>query len=230
MKRRCPLRLHQVSFFSVDVADDTCDPVGRAVQAADDLRRGAEPPVLTVPHFQPIFNGIFCLVGFVRNRLVQQRKYTVFILGVQKICPSIQLIREIQRVMIPQKPPVRMAPIYADDFPVFIAVKIPQGRADGLVHQGEVLKIPIHMYRHHPKGRAVCIGRVFFVQPHTNRGAVCRKNLPLALAMDLTKALVFEKADIFPVKKSFQRTARLLHKGGIAVAQIVQQQVADRQN
>ena len=34
MKRRCPLRLHQASFFGVDVADDACDPVGRAVQAA----------------------------------------------------------------------------------------------------------------------------------------------------------------------------------------------------
>ena len=86
------------------------------------------------------------------------------------------------------------------------------------------------MYRYHPKGRAGCIGRVFFVQPHTNRGAIRRKNLPLALAMDLTKALVFEKADIFPVKQFFQRAARLLHKGRIAVAQIVQQQIADRQN
>ena len=88
---------------------------------------------MAILHFQSVLNIIFCSIGFVRNRFQKQLHYPVMILRVQKVRPRIQFVRKIQNVMISKDLPERMAPVYIDDFTVFIALKIPQRRMNGFV-------------------------------------------------------------------------------------------------
>ena len=133
VKCRCPLRLHPASFFCVNVADNSGNSIGRAIQTAYHLRRCPEPLVLAILHFQPVLYIVLCLIGSVRDRFQKQLHYPVIVLRVQKVRPRIQFVRKIQNVMITKDLPERMAPVYMNDLIIFIALKIPQRRMNGFV-------------------------------------------------------------------------------------------------
>ena len=125
VKCRCPLRLHPASFFRVNVADDSGNSIGRAIQTAYHLRRCPEPLVLAILHFQSVLYAELRGVAFVRDRFQKQLHYPVMILRVQKVRPRIQFVRKIQNVMISKDLPERMAPVHMNDLTVFITLKIP---------------------------------------------------------------------------------------------------------
>jgi len=125
VKCRCPLRLHPASFFRVNVADDSGNSIGRAIQTAYHLRRCPEPVVLAILHFQPVLYAELRGVAFVRDRFQKQLHYPVIVLRVQKVRPRIQFVRKIQNVMISKDLPERMAPVHMNDLTVFITLKIP---------------------------------------------------------------------------------------------------------
>ena len=230
VERFRPLRLHPALLFFLNVPDDAGDAAGRAIQTADHFRRGPEPLVLAVFQPQPVLHAELCGVGLVGRRFKKQRHHPVFVLRVQKLRPRIQLVREIQSVMIPQDLPEGMAPIRTDDPALFIAFKVPRCRVDGLVDQRKVFIRPIHLHRQHPERPAVRVHGIFLIKMHVDRCSIGCEDLALPCAPDLTKALRFEEADVFPIKQVLQRTLRLLHQGRIAVVQVMQQQFADRQD
>ena len=125
VKCRCPLRLHPASFFRVNVADDSGNSIGRAIQTAYHLRRCPEPLVLAILHFQSVLYAELRGVAFVRNRFQKQLHHPVIVLRVQKVRPRIQFVRKIQNVMIPKDLPKRTAPVHMNDLTVFITLKIP---------------------------------------------------------------------------------------------------------
>ena len=133
VKCRCPLRLHPASFFRVNVADDSGNSIGRAIQTAYHLRRCPEPLVLAILHFQSVLYAELRGVAFVRDRFQKQLHYPVIVLRVQKVRPRIQFVRKIQNVMISKDLPERMAPVHMNDLTVFIALKIPQRGMNGFV-------------------------------------------------------------------------------------------------
>ena len=125
VKCRCPLRLHPASFFRVNVADDSGNSIGRAIQTAYHLRRCPEPLVLAILHFQSVLYAELRGVAFVRDRFQKQLHHPVMILRVQQVRPRIQFVRKIQNVMISKDLPERMAPVHMNDLTVFITLKIP---------------------------------------------------------------------------------------------------------
>ena len=230
VKGGCPLRLHPASFFCVNVAEDSGDPLGRAIQTAYHLCRRPEPQVSATLCLQSVLHLILCLIGFVCNRVLQQLQDTVLILRMQKLRPCSQLVREIQNITIPKEAPKRMAPTHIDDLTVFIAVKIPERRVCGFIDQSEILIRPVDLHGHDPDRLPGGIRCIFFVEAHIDGGAVRCEDLPFSRTMNLTKAVILKESDILPVKKLFQRALCLRHKGFVAVPQIVQQQITDRQN
>ena len=228
---RCrPLRLHPALLFFLNVVDDAGDAAGRAIQTADHFCRGPEPLVWAVLQLQPVLHAELCGVGLVGHRFQKQRHHPVFVLRVQKLRPRIQLVREIQSVMVPQDLPEGMAPARTDDPARFIAFQGPRCRVDGLIDQRKVFIRPVHLHRQHPERPAVCVHGIFLIKTHVDRCSIGCKDLALPCAPDLTKALRFEEADVFPIKQVFQQTLRPLHQGRIAVVQVMQQQFADRQD
>ena len=125
VKCRCPLRLHPASFFRVNVADDSGNSIGRAIQTVYHLRRCPEPLVLAILHFQSVLYAELRGVAFVRDRFQKQLHHPVIVLRVQKVRPRIQFVRKIQNVMITKDLPKRMAPVHMNDLTVFITLKIP---------------------------------------------------------------------------------------------------------
>ena len=230
MKCRCPLRLHPASFFRVNVADDSGNSIGRTIQTAYHLRRCPEPVVLAILYFQSVLNIIFCSIGFVRDRFQKQLHYPVIILRVQKVRPRIQFVRKIQNVMISKDLPERMAPVCMNDLIIFIALKIPQCRMDGFIDQRKVLIRPVHLYRQDPDRCSIRIDCIFFVETHIDGRAICCKDPAFPFALELTKACIVKECGIFLIEKILQRTLCLLHQGCIAVVQIMQQQITDRQD
>ena len=230
VKGGCPLRLHPASFFCVNVAEDSGDPLGRAIQTAYHLRRRPEPQVSATLCLQSVLHLILCLIGFVCNRVLQQLQDTVLILRMQKLRPCSQLVREIQNITIAKDAPKRMAPTHIDDLTVFIAVKIPERRVCGFIDQSEILIRPVDLHGHDPDRLSGGIRCIFFVEAHIDGGAVRCEDLPFSRTMNLTKAVFLKESDILPVKKLFQRALCLRHKGFVAVPQMVQQQITDRQN
>ena len=152
------------------------------------------------------------------------------VLRVQKVRPRIQFVRKIQNVMITKDLPERMAPVYPDDLTGFIALKIPQRGVDGFIDQRKVLIRPVHMYRQNPDRCSIRIGCIFFIETHIDGRAICCKDPAFSFALDLTKARIVEECGISLIEKILQRTLCLLHQGLIAVIQVMQHQITDRQN
>ena len=126
------------------------------------------------------------------------------ILRVQKVRPRIQFVRKIQNVMISKHLPERMAPVYIDDFTVFIALIIPQRRMDGFINQRKVLIRPVHPYRQDPDRRSIRIGCIFFIETHIDGRAICCKDPAFSSALNLTKACIVKECGIFLIEKILQ--------------------------
>ena len=101
---------------------------------------------------------------------------------------------------------------------------------DGFINQRKVLIRPVHLYRHDPDRCSIRIDCIFFVETHIDGRAICCKDPAFPFALELTKACIVKECGIFLIEKILQRTLCLLHQGLIAVVQIMQQQITDRQD
>ena len=101
---------------------------------------------------------------------------------------------------------------------------------DGFINQRKVLIRPVHLYRQDPDRCSIRIDCIFFVETHIDGSPICREDLAFSSALELTKARIVKECGIFLIEKILQRTLCLLHQGLIAVVQIMQQQITDRQD